>query len=62
MIRFECDYLEGAHPQILERLKEKYSFAVWEKMDDSHSVVRFCTSWAAREEAVDELIRDIEAL
>ena len=22
MIRFECDYLEGAHPRILKRLEE----------------------------------------
>lgn len=46
----------------IEKLKEKYSFEFWEKMDDSHSAVRFCTSWATREEAVDELIRDIKML
>ncbi len=46
----------------VEKLKEKYSFELWEKMDDAHSAVRFCTSWATREEAVDELIQDIKAL
>lgn len=46
----------------IEKLREKYSFELWEKMDDSHSAVRFCTSWATREEAVNELIRDIKAL
>ena len=46
----------------VRKLKEKYSFELWEKMDDAHSAVRFCTSWATREEAVDELIQDIKAL
>ena len=43
-------------------LKEKYSFATWEKMSDTHTALRFCTSWATKEESVDALIRDIEAL
>lgn len=46
----------------LEKLKGKYAYGFWEKIDDAHSAVRFCTSWATREEAVEELIRDIEAL
>lgn len=46
----------------LEKLKEKYSFGFWERMDASHCAVRFCTSWATKEEAVEELIRDIEVL
>lgn len=46
----------------MERLKEKYTFAFWEAEDDSHSAVRFCTSWATQESAVEELIRDIEEL
>lgn len=46
----------------LEKLKEKYSYGFWEKVDDTHSAVRFCTSWATKEEYVDQLIGDIEAL
>lgn len=46
----------------LEKLKEKYSFGFWEKTDDTHSAVRFCTSWATKEEAVEELIADIGEL
>lgn len=46
----------------IEKLKEKYSFALWETLDDGYSAVRFCTSWATKEEAAAELIRDIEAL
>ncbi len=46
----------------LEKLKEKYSFAFWEKTDAAHSAVRFCTSWATKEEAVEELASDIRVL
>ena len=46
----------------VEKLKEKYVFSFWEKVDDTHSAVRFCTSWATKAENVEELIRDVEAL
>ena len=46
----------------IEILKEKYSFAIWEKMNETHSAVRFCTSWATKEESVDELIKDLQVL
>lgn len=46
----------------IEKLREKYSFAFWEAVDEEYSAVRFCTSWATKEEAVAELIKDIEAL
>lgn len=40
----------------MERLREKVSFSFWEKLDDSRTVVRFATSWATEEEAVNALI------
>lgn len=43
-------------------LKEKYSFSFWEKVDDNHSAVRFCTCWATKSEDVEMLICDIENL
>ena len=46
----------------LEKLDEKYSFSHWGKIDEGHTAVRFCTSWATRPEDVDALISDIEAL
>ena len=46
----------------LEKLAEKYSFSHWGKIDEGHTAVRFCTSWATRPEDVDALISDIEAL
>ena len=35
---------------------------VWAKVDEAHTAVRLCTSWATREEAVDQLLGDIRAL
>ncbi|MGO4528199.1 low specificity L-threonine aldolase [Paenibacillus sp. 2TAF8] len=47
---------------LLEQLREHYTFTFWEKVDHSHSAVRFCTSWATRPENVDALTRDIVKL
>lgn len=44
---------------VLERLSADYSFSFWQKTDENHSAVRFCTSWATTEEAVNRLIADI---
>ncbi len=41
----------------IERLNEKVSFGFWEKYDDTHTVVRFATSWATKPEDIDELGR-----
>lgn len=46
----------------IEIIKEKYSFTFWEKINDTHSAVRFCTCWATRDEDVEKLIHDIELL
>lgn len=43
-------------------LEQKYSFEVWEKVDEGHTAVRFCTSWSTTEEDVDALIVDIQQL
>lgn len=45
--------------KIVEKLKEKYTFSVWEKTDESHIAIRFCTSWATKECDVEELVADI---
>lgn len=45
---------------VLIKLGEKYSFSFWEKFNTTHSVVRFCTSWATKKENVDMLIEDIK--
>ncbi|MDP4096342.1 low specificity L-threonine aldolase [Paenibacillus sp. P96] len=48
--------------RLLEALKDTYSFSFWEKTDELHSAVRFCTSWATKQEHVDMLIEDIKRL
>lgn len=45
-----------------QKLAQKYSFAYWSRVDESHSAVRFCTSWATGEQSVDALCADIAAL
>ena len=47
---------------VLAELKKKYSFAYQERMDETHSAVRFCTCWATKEENVDMLLADIQKL
>lgn len=39
----------------MEELKEKVAFGFWEKYDETHTVVRFATSWATTKEAVEAL-------
>ena len=47
---------------VLEELRKKYSFEFNGKMDAKHSAVRFCTSWATKEENIDALLSAIKAL
>lgn len=46
----------------LDKLRSKYTFSTWEVIDEAHTAVRFCTSWATKKEHVEELIKDIQAL
>lgn len=39
----------------MEKLKEHVVFSYWEKKDDTHTVVRFATSWATKMEDVKKL-------
>ena len=40
---------------LLEKLSQSVTYAVWEKPDEGHTTVRFCTSWATTQEQVDFL-------
>lgn len=40
----------------MEELKKDVQFSFWEKADDSHTVVRFATSWATKMEDVEKLL------
>ena len=48
--------------RLLAKLREKYAVSIWAKVDEEHTAIRLCTSWATREEAVDQLLGDIRAL
>lgn len=39
-----------------ERLTEKIEMSFWEKIDDTHIIMRIATSWATKSEDVDRLI------
>ena len=37
-------------------LKKQVSFSTWEKVDDTHTAIRFATSWATKEEDIRALL------
>ena len=41
----------------MRALSEQCAFSFWEAVDDTHTAVRFCTSWASRPEEIKALIR-----
>ena len=41
---------------MIERLRESFSFEDWYRVDETHTAVRFCTSWATPDSSVDALI------
>lgn len=43
----------------LDWLSEKFSFSFMGKIDEGHSAVRFCTSWATKDENLDALIAEL---
>lgn len=44
---------------LIEKLKQKYDFYVWCKINDRDSAIRLVTSWATKEEAVKSFSEDI---
>ncbi|MCM1173539.1 MAG: low specificity L-threonine aldolase [Blautia sp.] len=47
---------------VLEKLAQKYCYTYQQRIDEAHSAVRFCTSWATQKAAVDELCGDLMEL
>lgn len=43
----------------IERLDRDFAFSIWQKIDEDHTAVRFCTSWATLDASVDRLIASI---
>ena len=46
----------------IEELKKSVKFSFWEKYDDTHTVVRFATSWATTKEKIEELKKVLESV
>ncbi len=44
---------------VLAKLGEKYCYTYQQRVDEAHSAVRFCTSWATKKSAVEELCNDL---
>ncbi|MDR1649603.1 MAG: low specificity L-threonine aldolase [Synergistaceae bacterium] len=44
---------------LIERLRKNWSFYVWQKAGEGRSAIRVVTSWATKEEAVDEFIEEL---
>lgn len=47
---------------VLAELEKKYVYEYQKRIDENHSAVRFCTSWATKEENVEALLADIRAI
>lgn len=41
--------------QQLARLEQQVTFSFWEKYDETHTIIRFATSWATQKQDVDQL-------
>lgn len=46
----------------MEQLKKQAQYAYMERYDENSSVIRFCTSWATREEEVRQICDIIKQL
>lgn len=45
---------------LIDKLQEKYSFILWEKVDENNSAIRLVTSWATKEDKVNFFIEDMK--
>lgn len=48
--------------KLIKELEKKYSFYIWEKVDDNNSAIRLVTSWATQEIKVRDFIDDLKKL
>ena len=44
----------------MERLAKQVEFGFWEAYDDTHTIIRFATSWATTMEDTQKLIQILE--
>lgn len=48
--------------RLLKKLDEEFTYTVWERVDEAHTAIRLCTSWATTREEVQRLIACIAQL
>lgn len=48
--------------EIMQPLRDRVAFSVWEPLDADHTVVRFATSWATGEENLEKLWEILDSL
>lgn len=46
--------------KMIEKLRLKYSFYSWKKVDEGHTAIRLVTSWATKQESVDKFLSDLK--
>lgn len=44
------------HQDLIDRMEKEYVFQIWERCDEQSAAVRFVTSWACEETAVEEFL------
>jgi len=47
---------------VLSELVKTFAFAEIERVDETHRAIRFCTSWATKEENVDALCAELKRI
>lgn len=47
---------------VLAELSAEFTYATWDSVDDDHTTVRFCTSWATKPESVEALCLTLQKL
>lgn len=45
---------------LIAELQQKFGFFIWSKVDEDHSSIRLVTSWATKEEKVNELVEVVK--
>ncbi|MBO4889303.1 MAG: aminotransferase class I/II-fold pyridoxal phosphate-dependent enzyme [Firmicutes bacterium] len=48
--------------ELLPKLAEDFAFEPFDRFDETHQIIRFCSSWATPEENVDTLIQALHTL
>ena len=48
--------------EVMKKIAQDVEFGFWEKYDETHSVIRFATSWATTMEDTQKLIQILEKI